>query len=56
MSSIPLARNESFGRGGWTTGEGGVVELITIYPGFYDGRTAHIHTMVHMNYETSANG
>ncbi|KAL0576970.1 hypothetical protein V5O48_005012 [Marasmius crinis-equi] len=56
MQSSPLERNETFGRGGFPTGSGGVVELTTIYPGFYEGRTAHIHTMIHMNYSTSANG
>ncbi|KAL0566841.1 hypothetical protein V5O48_015154 [Marasmius crinis-equi] len=55
-ASQPLQRNETFGRGGFATGEGGVVELTTIYPGFYAGRTAHIHTMIHLNYETSENG
>ncbi|KAK7025320.1 hypothetical protein VNI00_016102 [Paramarasmius palmivorus] len=54
--SAAMARNETFLRGGYTTGSGGVVELTTIYPGFYTGRTAHIHTMIHMNYSTNANG
>ncbi|KAK0184816.1 aromatic compound dioxygenase [Armillaria mellea] len=45
-----MARNETFLRGGLATDEAG------IYPGYYTGRTAHIHTMVHLNWETSANG
>jgi hypothetical protein len=55
-SSSAMVRNETFLRGGYTTGSGGVVELTTIYPGYYTGRTAHIHTMIHMNYSTNANG
>ncbi|KAJ3935297.1 MAG: Intradiol ring-cleavage dioxygenase, partial [Lentinula lateritia] len=52
----PLSRNETFLRGGAPTSADGLVELVTIYPGFYAGRTAHIHTMVHMNWERSENG
>ncbi|KAL0071318.1 hypothetical protein AAF712_001174 [Marasmius tenuissimus] len=56
MSSTALARNETFLRGGFATSSGGIVELTTIYPGYYSGRTPHVHTMVHMNYSTSENG
>ncbi|KAJ4467746.1 Intradiol ring-cleavage dioxygenase [Lentinula edodes] len=52
----PLSRNETFLRGGAPTSADGLVELVTIYPGFYAGRTAHIHTMIHMNWERSENG
>ncbi|KAG8840891.1 hypothetical protein FRB91_005547 [Serendipita sp. 411] len=48
--------NNNFLRGGYTTNANGVVELLTIYPGFYTGRTVHIHTMVHQNVKTSTNG
>ncbi|KAK0472505.1 aromatic compound dioxygenase [Armillaria novae-zelandiae] len=51
-----MARNETFLRGGLATDDAGITELITIYPGYYTGRTAHIHTMVHLNWESSANG
>lgn len=27
-----------------------------IYPGYYTGRTAHIHTMVHKNWQQNTNG
>ncbi|KAJ3787059.1 aromatic compound dioxygenase [Lentinula aff. detonsa] len=54
--SQPLSRNETFLRGGAPTSSDGVVELVTVYPGFYAGRTAHIHTMIHMNWERSDNG
>ncbi|KAG9099627.1 hypothetical protein FRC06_005080 [Ceratobasidium sp. 370] len=43
-------------RGGSETNTNGVVELTTIYPGFYTGRTIHIHTMVHTDWTKSANG
>ncbi|KAH8923222.1 aromatic compound dioxygenase [Atractiella rhizophila] len=46
----------TFGRGGWFTGEGGVVEMTTNFPGFYTGRTTHIHLMVRTDYEVNANG
>ncbi|KAF8920320.1 Intradiol ring-cleavage dioxygenase [Mucidula mucida] len=54
--SSPVVRNETFLRGGLATDENGITELITIYPGYYTGRTAHIHTMVHLNYEVADNG
>ncbi|KAJ1308741.1 hypothetical protein OPQ81_004432 [Rhizoctonia solani] len=43
-------------RGGSETNSNGVVELTTIYPGFYTGRTIHIHTMIHTGWTKSANG
>ncbi|KAG8734737.1 hypothetical protein FRC11_003714, partial [Ceratobasidium sp. 423] len=43
-------------RGGSETNANGVVELTTIYPGFYTGRTIHIHTMIHTGWTKSANG
>ncbi|KIM22474.1 hypothetical protein M408DRAFT_322976 [Serendipita vermifera MAFF 305830] len=46
----------NFLRGGYQTNANGVVELLTIYPGFYTGRTIHIHTMIHQNIQTNANG
>jgi len=54
--SPPLVRNETFLRGGWPTDENGIVELTTIYPGFYAGRAPHIHTMVHKDWKVSENG
>ncbi|KAK7037779.1 hypothetical protein VNI00_010740 [Paramarasmius palmivorus] len=55
-SSATMTRNETFLRGGYPTDSEGIVELKTIYPGFYSGRTAHIHTMIHLNWTESANG
>ncbi|KAJ3503004.1 hypothetical protein NLJ89_g8630 [Agrocybe chaxingu] len=47
---------DSFLRGGYFTNEQGIVEITSIYPGYYTGRTAHIHTMVHKNVDTNPNG
>lgn len=44
----------TFGRGGWPTNSAGVAELTTIFPGYYTGRTNHVHVMLHSNY--SING
>jgi protocatechuate 3,4-dioxygenase beta subunit len=38
---------ETFLRGRQTTDDAGDVEFRTIYPGWYPGRTVHIHLMVH---------
>ncbi|THH00662.1 hypothetical protein EW145_g7045 [Phellinidium pouzarii] len=43
-------------RGGHATDATGTVELTTIYPGFYYGRTIHVHLMVHLGWEVAANG
>jgi protocatechuate 3,4-dioxygenase beta subunit len=39
------AAGETFLRGFQTTGPSGRVEFVTIYPGWYPGRTPHIHLM-----------
>jgi len=56
MGVSPLIRNETFLRGGYVTNSNGVVEITTIYPGYYSGRTAHIHTMVHQHWTKADNG
>jgi protocatechuate 3,4-dioxygenase beta subunit len=38
--------NQTFLRGRQTTDAAGMVEFRTIYPGWYPGRTVHIHVMV----------
>jgi protocatechuate 3,4-dioxygenase beta subunit len=40
--------DQSFLRGRQATDGGGMVEFRTIYPGWYPGRTVHIHLMVHV--------
>ncbi len=36
-------------RGAQVTNAAGIVEFRTVYPGWYRGRTVHIHTKVHLN-------
>lgn len=48
--------SETWLRGGWYTDSNGIVELTTIYPGYYTGRTPHIHIMVRTNWTKSSNG
>ncbi|KAJ3509659.1 hypothetical protein NLJ89_g5101 [Agrocybe chaxingu] len=47
---------DTFLRGGQFTNENGIVELTTLYPGYYTGRTSHIHAMIHKNAQRNANG
>jgi protocatechuate 3,4-dioxygenase beta subunit len=56
MSSTPLVRNETFLRGGYYTNDAGIVEITTLYAGYYAGRTPHVHTMVHVDWEQAENG
>ena len=39
--------DQSFLRGRQVSDAEGMVEFLTIYPGWYPGRTVHIHLMVH---------
>jgi protocatechuate 3,4-dioxygenase beta subunit len=39
--------DQTFLRGRQTTDAAGMVEFLSIYPGWYPGRTVHIHLMVH---------
>lgn len=41
--------DERFLRGTQVTDGGGIVEFTTIYPGWYPGRTPHIHARVHLD-------
>ena len=41
-------RDQSFLRGRQPADANGMVEFLTIYPGWYPGRTVHIHLMVHI--------
>ena len=51
-----MSDDSTFLRGGWPTDGNGIVEFLTKFPGFYSGRTVHMHMMVHTNYTTSKNG
>ncbi len=39
-------------RGAQVTNKDGIAELVTIYPGWYQGRTVHIHAKVHLDSTT----
>ncbi|KAG8684629.1 hypothetical protein FRC11_011824 [Ceratobasidium sp. 423] len=51
-----MADQLTFLRGGWPTNSEGMVEFKSVYPGYYTGRTVHIHTMVQTNYSVATNG
>ena len=44
--------NEKYLRGAQVTNSDGIVEFVTIYPGWYRGRTVHIHAKVHLDNAT----
>ncbi len=44
--------DDPFLRGAQATNADGIVEFRTIYPGWYPGRTPHIHAKVHVDRET----
>lgn len=45
---IEYVSDQTFLRGRQTTDAAGMVEFNTIYPGWYPGRTVHVHLMVHV--------
>jgi protocatechuate 3,4-dioxygenase beta subunit len=51
-SGFESATEETFLRGAQVTNREGVVEFTTIYPGWYRGRTVHIHLKVHLDKHT----
>ena len=52
-SGFDAGEDETFLRGTQVTDRDGIVEFTTVYPGFYQGRTVHIHAKVHINRETA---
>jgi protocatechuate 3,4-dioxygenase beta subunit len=44
--------DETYLRGTQVTNAERVVEFVTIYPGWYSGRTVHIHCKVHLDTTT----
>lgn len=46
----------TFLRGVQKTNDDGVVQFDSIFPGHYDGRTIHVHVMLHPNAEALPNG
>jgi len=45
--------DEKYLRGAQVTNSDGIVEFKTIYPGWYRGRTVHIHAKVHVDNQTA---
>ncbi|RDW94217.1 intradiol ring-cleavage dioxygenase [Aspergillus mulundensis] len=48
--------HSTFLRGMWPTDRNGMMEMKTIFPGFYVERAIHIHVQVHTNWTARANG
>ncbi|GAA5878415.1 hypothetical protein JCM8547_003593 [Rhodosporidiobolus lusitaniae] len=48
--------DSTFLRGGYPTNDEGVVEFTSVFPGFYTGRTTHIHMIARKNYVIANNG
>ena len=48
-SGFDAAIKTRYLRGAQVTNNEGVAEFVTIYPGWYQGRTVHIHVKVHLN-------
>jgi protocatechuate 3,4-dioxygenase beta subunit len=51
-SGFDEGEGERFLRGAQVTNEDGIVQFRTIYPGWYPGRTPHIHVKVHVDRQT----
>jgi len=51
-SGFQEGEGERFLRGAQVTNEDGIVQFRTIYPGWYQGRTPHIHAKVHVDRKT----
>jgi protocatechuate 3,4-dioxygenase beta subunit len=46
------AEGQTYLRGAQVTDRDGIAEFTTIYPGWYPGRTVHIHAKVHLDRDT----
>ena len=51
-SGFEEAEGETFCRGAQVTNADGVAQFRTVYPGWYPGRTPHIHVKVHLDRTT----
>ena len=47
-----MTDEERYLRGAQVTDADGIAEMTTIWPGWYQGRTVHIHTKVHLDSST----
>jgi protocatechuate 3,4-dioxygenase beta subunit len=52
-SGFDSGEGERFLRGAQVTDTDGIVEFVTVYPGWYQGRTTHIHAKVHVDNQTA---
>nr|BFE87001.1 hypothetical protein GCM10020093_096020 [Planobispora longispora] len=48
MGDLSPVDDKRYLRGAQVTGADGIVQFVTIWPGWYRGRTVHIHAMVHV--------
>lgn len=51
-SAAGRSDEKTYLRGAQVTNADGIVEFKTIYPGWYPGRTAHLHAKVHLDKQT----
>ena len=51
-SGYEAGKGERFLRGAQVTNAEGIARFTTIYPGWYEGRTVHIHAKVHLDRQT----
>ena len=51
-SGFEGGEGDTFLRGAQVTNAEGIAEFTTVYPGFYGGRTVHIHAKVHLDRQT----
>jgi protocatechuate 3,4-dioxygenase beta subunit len=51
-SGFDAGQGERFLRGAQVTNADGIARFTTIYPGYYQGRTVHIHAKVHLDRQT----
>jgi len=52
-SGFDSGEGETFLRGAQVSDTNGIAEFLTVYPGWYRGRTVHIHTKVHLDNTTA---
>ncbi|GAA3444616.1 protocatechuate dioxygenase [Planomonospora venezuelensis] len=48
MGDLTPVDDKRYLRGAQVTGTDGIVQFVTVWPGWYRGRTVHIHAMVHV--------
>ncbi|MFE1322831.1 protocatechuate dioxygenase [Kitasatospora phosalacinea] len=51
MADLTPQDDKRYLRGAQVTNQDGIVEFTTVWPGWYSGRTVHVHAMVHIDDE-----